>query len=292
MGDPIEVEAVYRFFRSSSCARLDRPLLIGSVKPNFGHSEAVSGISSIVKATLALEHRHIPPTRGVKELNPNIPWENYQLKVAQSSMSWPAKTSSSIPNRASVSESCQVVKNNRAEIFPQINSFGYGGSNAHCILEDPRHSMVASRSCCETAAGTLRPFLLPASATSTQALTSRFHKLKDMIVAQENVQDLAYTLGERRTHFSYRSFVVAFQNAVLDESTGYIEAHPKLLSSKRNNRPYVFIFTGQGAQWLGMGKELFECSRVFRNSIKELEAMLSLLSHGPEWNISGEGNCI
>jgi len=116
VGDPIEVDSVSRFYgkASQSYARTG-PLSIGSVTSNLGHSEAASGITSVIKTALALENRAIPATIGVHQLNPKIRWDKFNVQVVRSLIPWPQKGNRRHTPRAS------------------INSFGYGGSNGQCI---------------------------------------------------------------------------------------------------------------------------------------------------------------
>lgn len=111
MGDPIEVEAVSRVFKRADAP----PLLIGSVKTNLGHSEAASGISSIIKVVLALEKKQIPPTIGVTKLNPKLKLEDWNIQIVTETTPWP------------LPEGPQKMEGLRRA---GVNSFGYGGANA------------------------------------------------------------------------------------------------------------------------------------------------------------------
>ena len=145
VGDPLEVSAVGKLFASG---RQDEPLLIGSIKPSLGHSESASGLAGVMKAVLAIEHGQIPATIGLVNPNPNIDFDGAKVKVVTETTPWPA---SKPIRRASV------------------NSFGYGGANAHCILESvesvvPGYKPYSSRSSSKTAS--------TASSRTSSALTS------------------------------------------------------------------------------------------------------------------------
>ena len=299
VGDPIEVSAVASFLCNNSANRSSQnPLLIGSAKPSFGHSEAASGITSIIKATLALENLQIPATVGIKRLNPKIPWDDYHVQVARSLVPWPQSRSAHQTVRAS------------------INSFGYGGANAHCILEraegyyrsyssldsdanrcasdygdnhingniNGKHSDLpdVSRNLINTAE---KRFVLPISAKSSESFKGRAQDLTDMNLGQFNIRDLAYTLGERRTEMAWRGFVLA-KKETLSSDVVASAFEQTMRRSEGSALPITFVFTGQGAQWPQMGKELFERHQVFRSTILNLENHLSKLDQRSAWSLS------
>ena len=121
VGDPIELDAVHRVFRPNGTADGQSPLLVGSVKTNMGHSEAASGITSVIKATLAFENGSIPATIGVKKLNPKIKTDEWGLQIVTEQIDFP--------------KSAAVTHEGYPTRRLGINSFGYGGANAHAILD-------------------------------------------------------------------------------------------------------------------------------------------------------------
>ncbi|THV53463.1 hypothetical protein BGAL_0050g00300 [Botrytis galanthina] len=268
VGDPIEIEGL-------SLAFEDRPkdssLLIGAVKPNLGHSEAASGISSIIKATLILESGLIPPTIGINNINPKIKTSERNINIVTRNTPFPLPPlDSGAPRRVGV------------------NSFGYGGSNAHVVLEaadaflprDHEQSTVSA----EVLALLNKTFLLPFSAANSTSLANRVSTLgADRI----NVADLAYTLSNRRSKLPARGFLLARQSA-LKKNLKSSELQTKMVS--RNNctdSAFAFVFTGQGAQWAGMGKGLIEQSPIARSSIQKMDAVLQKLpiAHRPSWKL-------
>ena len=233
-GDPIEVEALSRVFKRTS----DNPLLIGSIKTNVGHSEAVSGLSGIIKTVLALEQARIPPTVGVKKINPKIKTKEWGIDIVTKSRAWPE------------------ARVRRAG----VNSFGYGGANGHVILEaadtwtrrargftppstspadsaygnptpDSMSTVSKSRSSSEPDIQSLdsasstgsciyerNTFLLPFSAASEQSLEARVADVARAATENLDVVDLAYTLGCRRTHFSqHRGYIVGSRDTLLKD---------------------------------------------------------------------------
>ncbi|KAI4289981.1 MAG: hypothetical protein L6R35_000743 [Caloplaca aegaea] len=262
VGDPIEVEAVSRVFAEHRSERL----LIGSVKTNLGHSESASGITSIIKTTLALESGRIPATIGVKSINPKIKLDDWGVQIVTDTTDWPGPKHSASFRRAGV------------------NSFGYGGANSHAILEsvdaylphpDHESSSVLSLS---------RPtFLVPLSANSLTALETQASDLASANLDHVNVVDLAHTLGTRRSKLPKRAFSLVGQKTLKDD------LHPDCFRVNAGGSysplPIAFVFTGQGAQWPQMGKHLIEEFPSFRRSILDLDIVLQSLPEKPSWTL-------
>ena len=302
-GDPLEVEALAKVFKSTS---LD-PLMIGSVKTNVGHSEAVSGLSGVIKAVLVLEQGQIPPTVGIKKINPKIKVDDWGIDIVTKTKDWPES---------------KVRRTG-------VNSFGYGGANGHVILEaadawarrargftppavslanssfnptpaDSLSTASKSRSSSEpeilsldsatSATSSLyerNSFLLPFSATTEKSLEARIIDTAQAATENLDVVDLAYTLGCRRTHFTQqRGYIVGGRDTLLkDLDIDNLRTLPS--APAHGPLPFAFIFTGQGAQWPGMGRELFEEFPVFRRSIQEMDTILTKVPHPPDWTIQG-----
>lgn len=273
-GDPIETEALSRVFGPGRSQ--DFPLRIGSIKPNVGHMEGASGIGGVIKAVLMLQNRTLLPNRNFRTLNPRISLGEWKQKIQLVVEPWETP-------------GCHRVS---------VNSFGYGGSNAHVVLEDApgylssrgltgrfkrlvsagekekaepnghngAESHARSRlytlsgfdeSSCQTQMERVRKYLEPRAATNDESF----------------LNDLAYTLNERRTGFAWKA-------AVLGSTAGdliHALAHVKAIRTAK--RPVIsFVFTGQGAQWCGMGKELLEAYPVFSNTIDKISAHLHSLN--------------
>ncbi|KAJ5973964.1 polyketide synthase [Penicillium waksmanii] len=250
VGDPIEARAVGRVFGPYGGVQ------IGSVKPNLGHSEGASGLTSLIKSVLALENRIIPPNIKFTNPNPDIPWDSYGLSVPTEPMPWP--------------------KSRRERI--SVNSFGIGGTNAHVILDSAQSFSVSP----VPERPTTSPQLLVYSANTAKSLEAMIAGYKSYI--QKNparVCDLAFTLGNRREHLPYRAFAVKGLLGTLTTSSPLKSgATPSI----------VMVFTGQGAQWPQMGGHLIRSSfyPLFKKSIQSLDAHLQTLKHAPEWNIEEE----
>ncbi|KAI1393004.1 ketoacyl-synt-domain-containing protein [Hypoxylon trugodes] len=271
VGDPIEVRAVHESIGVD--ALQSGPILIGSVKPNVGHSEAASSMGTLIKAILALENEVIPPTAGVTQLNPDIAWDDLNVQVVTEPTSFP------------VSKPIRRIG---------VNAFGYGGTNAHAILESAdsmapgyRAHKLISQTRKDTAKvdhydlDGNRAHLLVFSShdemTLKNNLTSYSVRCQDA-----DLVDLAYTFGTRRTLFSHRVFAVAhkdsFTSDIAAASTNIIEA-PKVPAVP------VYVFTGQGAQWPHMGVSLIGAFPSVLQTIRHLDEHLSTLVEPPSWKI-------
>ena len=241
-------------------------MLVGSVKTNLGHSEAVSGITSIIKVVLALERGVIPPTIGITNLNPSLKLNERKIKIVQATTLWPKSNI----RRAGV------------------NSFGYGGANAHAILEAPLLSYAHNdNASSESARVEKGAFILPFSAYSKESLIGRVDDMFLNNVSEKSLPSLAYTLGSRRSNFPIRGYIITKTNIF----TKYL--HSSNLRTLNDDSaipvlPISFVFTGQGAQWPSMGRDLMHEFPVFRQTITDLNSALAILPDPPSWSLSGE----
>jgi acyl transferase domain-containing protein len=249
VGDPLEAQAVARVFGSQ------RGVYIGSIKPNIGHGEGASGISSLVKTVLALEKKIIPPNIFFNTPNPKIPFEAANLRVPVEATPWPATHA----ERASV------------------NSFGIGGANAHVILESAASYGI---NLVPNLAASSRPQLLLFSSHDQKALQKSIqaHEAYKEI-HPKRLGDLAHTLARHRDHMAYRAFGIKSKGTPTHVSPS--------IKSKRIPE-LVFIFTGQGAQWAQMGKELIRDFPSFTQDLDRMQDVLARVPHPPSWRILGE----
>ncbi|PTB75157.1 polyketide synthase [Trichoderma longibrachiatum ATCC 18648] len=270
VGDPIEVDGIAACF----AGREGEPLRIGSVKTNMGHSEAASGLTSIIKVALAFEHGVLPPTYGVKNLNPKLRLKERNMKVLTEAEAWP-----------------------RALRRAGVNSFGYGGANGHVILESLDSYFVGSLVSSPTMRTLPAPhesdeeqvFVLPFSASSSKSLEAR---RKQAIEALEKakvngLKPLAIAMSKRQTKMRLRDYVLASlkpgaQSALLEMADVGDKA-----GSGAQPLPFGFVFTGQGAQYANMAKELIELDVSFLASIRDLDEVLQSLpsEHKPSWTL-------
>ena len=251
IGDPVEIAALDEVMSPGRSG--DRPLYVASVKGNLGHSESASGVAGLIKAALSVHHRELPAQLHFETPNPNIPWDEIPIRVQAAHSPWP------YPERA----------------LAGVNSFGISGTNAHVVLEQAPEAPVATSS----ESGASRPLLLPISAHDANALHDMVEAHRDALLRSDppELSDLAYTLGQRRSHRPHRLCVVASSpdemrrelDAALDDkpSASVQTGQASLASAPR----IVMIFPGQGSQWLGMGRELLKTEKVFASSIDRLD---------------------
>ncbi|EUC32411.1 hypothetical protein COCCADRAFT_98832 [Bipolaris zeicola 26-R-13] len=256
-GDPIEATAVGNVFGHGG-------VYIGSVKPNVGHSEGASGITSIIKAVLALENRVIPPNIKFKIPNPKIPFHDKDLKVPTSCIEWPADKFERV----------------------SVNNFGIGGANAHFILDSAAsYSGISNAVGVEQNASSLNSVglgkLFLVSANTSESLEMQTRNLREYALSNPtNADHGSYTLACRREHLTHRAFAVV-QGGSIDSRVGVSIAG---LSSPRLS----MIFTGQGAHWPRMGIELLQFNDTFASSIKAMDEELRGLPKPPTWSIQEE----
>ncbi|KAH8691692.1 reducing type I polyketide synthase [Phaeosphaeriaceae sp. PMI808] len=256
VGDPIEARAIGEVFGRH---RSDEdPIYVGTVKSNIGHLEGASGLAGIIKTILALEKGIIPPNANFRELNPAIDDRFFHLKFPQTLTEWPDGP----VRRAS------------------INSFGFGGSNAHCILDDV-YSYLSSRGL----KGIIAQFHLFVFSASDEAGVSRQAKIHSSYLKnfensypKDYLSNYAYTL-QCRPKLSWRSFSVVDIVSQLETLDSVVSTPVQGLGHDLN---LGFVFTGQGSQWKGMGRELL-LQPVFRESIDRSQGHLQDL--GVTWSL-------
>lgn len=260
-GDPIEANSVFRVFGNGRTKRA--PLYMGSVKSNVGHLENASGIISIIKASIMLDKGFILPNVNFEKANEAIPLDKWNIKVPTSIRPWP-----------------------RNKRFISVNSFGFGGSNAHVVLEKVPMSLADLP---QDSQNTI-PRLFVLSAHDESAAKRKAEKLGIYIeqhpeVFQKRlVNDMAYTLGERRTHLQWRIAITASSCSGLANALNSISATPGVVATKEPK--VAFVYTGQGAQWAEMGKELMNSHPIFAKAVETCSNYLETI--GAEFSLLEE----
>ncbi|MBV8072069.1 MAG: type I polyketide synthase, partial [Acidobacteriaceae bacterium] len=244
LGDPIEVAALTQVFRASTartgfCA-------LGTAKGNVGHLDVAAGVTGLIKTALALKHRQIPPMLHFRTPNPKLKLESSPFYVNSELLDW--QPTSSNPRRAGVS------------------AFGVGGTNAHLVLEDgpPRESTPGKRPV----------HLLPLSARSADALLGTAERLASKLAGDPDaaLADVAYTLQTGRRAHDFRGAVVAKDAG---EAAHLLKAQNRSFARRVFERPAVhFLFPGQGAQYVNMGRDLYRLEPQFQRSLDQCAEIL------------------
>jgi acyl transferase domain-containing protein/trans-aconitate methyltransferase/acyl carrier protein len=259
LGDPIEVEALASALGRSRTP--DRACVLGSVKTNLGHLEAAAGIAGLIKVVLALQNEAIPPHLHFTALNPHISLQHTPFNIASAGMPWPRK-----PGETR---------------YAGVSSFGFGGTNAHVVIEEAPEVVKEVQSQTPT---TQTAHLLPISARSGAALRSLAEAYQNLLAVEESgsaasLLDICYTASVRRTHHEHRLFVAGHSPQELAEQLhGFLHGDLPLAISSGDGRGreagLAFVFSGQGPQWFGMGRELFEQEPVFRATLEQCDTIL------------------
>jgi acyl transferase domain-containing protein/NADPH:quinone reductase-like Zn-dependent oxidoreductase/NAD(P)-dependent dehydrogenase (short-subunit alcohol dehydrogenase family)/SAM-dependent methyltransferase len=253
LGDPIEVQAIGAALRKGRAP--DQPVLIGSVKTNIGHLEAAAGIAGLIKVVLALQHKEIPAHLHCKTLNSYIPWSELPVKVATEHTAWVASDGKRIAG---------------------VSSFGFSGTNAHAILEEAPALNPAVEE-------PRRPIhVLALSAKNEAALKSLSGKFAEFLATDPSVSvsDFCFTANAGRAHFGQRLAIVAESMEPIREklvAAAAGEAPFGILTGHRENtdRPKIaFLFTGQGSQYQGMGRRLYDTEPGFRLALDRCDELL------------------
>ena len=263
LGDPIEVQAAGAVYGDGRDA--DRPLLIGSVKTNIGHLESASGVAGLIKVVLSLQHELLPQSLHFETPSPHIPWDSLPVRVVDKAIPWQANGR---PRRAGVS------------------SFGFTGTNAHVLIEEaPTQSATAD----EYSTGDIladvnvgseaetqdEPVgVLSLSARSPQALAELAQRYGHWLNAHPKVDiaDVCLTAGAGRSHFEHRAGLVVDSVQSARELLAELAENrirPGVVRGECTDPPTTaWLFTGQGSQYPGMARELFDAEPVFADTVK------------------------
>ncbi len=263
LGDPIEMQAAAAALGSGRDPQ--HPLLVGSVKTNIGHLEAAAGMAGLIKVLLALEHDTIPAQRNFDVPNPHIPWDQIPVQIVVQPTPWP----------------------NRQRRIAGVSAFGMSGTNAHVVIESPRREAddaaripaAATHPATGNEPGPTRRLLVLSGKTDA-AVRELAGRYRDWLATHPDacLADVAYTAGVGRRHFEHRAALVmetGRQSRNLLDRLERSGAGPGLFTGQARLTPRVaWQFTGQGAQYVGMARELYAAQPVFRAALDECDARL------------------
>jgi acyl transferase domain-containing protein/NADPH:quinone reductase-like Zn-dependent oxidoreductase/acyl carrier protein len=260
LGDPIEAQAAGAALGAGRAA--DDPLLIGSVKTNIGHLEAAAGIAGVIKVILSLEHEVLPPHLHFRNPSPHIPWDRLAVRVVDEALPW--------------------ARGERRRIAG-VSSFGFSGTNAHIILEEAPDEAtrvaVAPGPVDQPADRRFR--VLPLSARTPAALAQVADQYRTWLGAHPGatLADVCFTAGVGRAHFEHRAALVVNSTESASELLGALadgRPAPGVVRGVSDDTPKTaWLFTGQGSQYAGMARELFETEPVFAETMNRCAAAVA-----------------
>ncbi|KAJ0161416.1 Lovastatin diketide synthase LovF [Colletotrichum tanaceti] len=268
VGDPIEATAIHNVIGQNRSSK--DPLFIGSVKSNIGHLEAASGIVGVIKAAMMLERGFLLPNHDFKKPNEKIPWKEWNMKIPATQRPWP--------------------KNKK---YISVNNFGFGGTNAHIVLEKapftaaPKKDKNLPPPEAKKVKGTKKIYVLSAndknSVSSVMKNLVVYLEQRPEIFQNDLMDNMAYTLGSRRSMLPWRVAIPACDSFELIETLN----SGKVIPGKETEPLRIgFVFTGQGAQWWGMGRELYGAYPIYTAAIDRADECLRKL--GAEWSLIEE----
>lgn len=270
VGDPTETNAIAATYGEARRSKNLSPVIVGSIKSNIGHLEAAAGVAGVIKATLTLLHRQTTPLANLIEPNPQIPLDDAKIRLSDDS----------IP-----------LDNENEEVRVAVNSFGYGGSNAHAILQSSPvakpHSdrQVATREASSDFPKSQDfPLFLPFSGRSEPALFALADKYADLLRTDVSLTDVLFTAMHRRAHLTHRVVVKAKSRQELIESLTAFANQSENENVVKGTSPYsgirkpVFVFTGMGPQWWAMGQELYRENAIYRDAVNDADKIFQEVS--------------
>lgn len=251
LGDPIEIQALQTVLGEFHSA--DTPLLVGSVKTNIGHLEAAAGMASIIKVALSLEHDTIPAQLHFNTPSPRIPWGSINVRVAVEPQPWPTERK-----------------------VAGVSGFAFQGTNAHIVLEGYRPQPQSNVSSPEVAPE-LPMHLLVLSGKQEQAVRDLAGSYLSWLRQHDEVSlaDVCYTARTGRNHFAYRTSLVVESSEQLCVALEQLAVGQLPIQRQPQTQNLAFLFTGQGSQYVGMGRQLYETQPAFRQALDHCAEILN-----------------
>lgn len=251
LGDPIEMQAAAAALATDRS--FENPLLVGSVKTNIGHLEAAAGMAGLIKVLLAFEHHQIPGQLNFETPNPHIPWSKIPVRILTEPTNWPSSE----------------------RRVAGVSAFGMSGTNAHVIVE-----AATSTADSQVQPQNQRSQLIVLSATNDQALQTLADDYAACIARNDSLDlaDIAYTSTVGRSHFEHRiAMVAANRNEAIEKLKTLARGSelPFVFSGVGRRTPKIaWQFTGQGSQYVGMARELYDSQPVFRDVVDHCDRLL------------------
>ena len=267
VGDPVECAALANVYGSGARSPKSGPCYIGSIKPNIGHLEAGAGVMGFIKAIMAIQHGVIPPQANLTTPNKKIDWQKSMLRAATEPIIWPANET---PRRAAVA------------------SYGYGGTVSHAVIEAPPFQRSLTERLLTSLSNAKDFTILLLSAPQSSRIKATAAKLARWLDNPDHrsedyawLNSIAYTLAVKRGHHQFRTAVAIKSrgdavNILMSLAEG--RQHPQIYSgialSKDAHPGLVWVFSGHGAHWKGMGLTLLDTEPAFAEAVTEMEPII------------------
>jgi len=264
LGDSMEAGAIGKVIGGK---RSKGHVAIGSVKTNFGHLEAASGMAGLIKTVLSIKNKQIPPSLNCHNPNPHIPFDELNLKVQQEISPWPTESGPAIAG---------------------ASSFGFGGTNVHVVVREWEQTHK------ETSPDKIsNDYILPLSASSLDNLKALAENFSNLLTSKSETSIIALcsAAAKRRSSMDFRLACVGNSREELTDGLLAFtkgEQHPNVLYNGTNSKrlsDLVFVFSGHGSQWHGMGRELINTEPVFSQAIEKID---SVIQKQFEWSVKDE----
>ncbi|MEU6556654.1 type I polyketide synthase [Streptomyces sp. NPDC046915] len=265
LGDPIEAQALLATYGQGRDE--DKPLWLGSIKSNIGHAQAAAGVSGVIKMVMALRNGVLPKTLHVDQPSPHVDWEAGDVRLLTEAREWP---SAGRPRRAGIS------------------SFGLSGTNAHVILEEAPNRTEEAAPAQEPAVPA--PVLLPVSAKNAKSLPRQAEALRAHLAAhpEQSLRDVGLSLAVSRADLDHRAVIIAEDRAAAVRELAKLAEETEsadVVTGGLVDGATAFLFTGQGAQRLGMGRELHDTFPVFASALDEVASAVDAYLERPLYEV-------
>ena len=256
IGDPVEIQAISNIYGKSRDHT--KPCYVGSIKPNIGHLEAGAGVMSLIKSVLAIRYGQIPPQTNLNQLNRKIDWETSGIQVSRDVKQWP---------------------DTEGERRAAVCSYGYGGTVSHAIIEGASWARRSLKTYSDQ-----EPTILLLTTPQQKRMSAISELLRQWLDSAENrfsLSSIAATLATRRGHHDCRAAVVASDMTAACKSLDALtreSSEPSLILGRslgaKASKGAVWVFSGHGAQWPNMGRELLSHDRAFHTAVASLEEII------------------
>ncbi|MFD8518336.1 type I polyketide synthase, partial [Streptomyces antimycoticus] len=265
LGDPIEAQALLATYGQDRDP--ERPVLLGSIKSNIGHTQAAAGVAGVIKMVMAMRHGVLPQSLHIDEPTPHVDWSTGAVELLSARTAWPETAR---PRRAGVS------------------AFGVSGTNAHVILEQAPEPVAEPELSSERDGSAVVPWVV--SGASESGVRAQAERLMAFVGDRPDLSpvDVGWSLASTRAALPHRAVAVGADRDDLLRELAAVASGSAAIGEARTHSGVVFVFPGQGSQWVGMALELMESSPVFAGRLGECADALASLVEWSLWDVLGD----